>query len=112
MATHSDTANANRTAVYTVVFTVDLTEVNDLAFPPVNENQTAATLAATRSTFIPVGHSAGAGNFHHGPGTQGYKVKHGDTITAYDEEAYYLKANYVKSASNPHGILTIVSESA
>lgn len=86
---------------YTVVFTVDLTEVNDLAHPPVNENQTSATLAATRSTWLPSDPLVGNDN---------YQVKHGDTITAYDDYAYYLKQKYVKTASNPYGVLTVVSE--
>jgi len=94
---------ANRPASYTVVFTVDLTEVNNYGFPPVNANVADADLAATRSTWIPAGPFAGC---------QTRKLKHGDVFTAYDEEAYYLKANYVKSTSNPNGVLTVTSETA
>jgi hypothetical protein len=90
-------------AVYTITFEVDLTEVNDLAFPPVNEQQTSATLAQSRSTFISQGFHEGAEN---------RVMKHGDQFTVYDDEAYYLKRNYVKSATNPYGVLKIITETA
>jgi hypothetical protein len=88
-------------AAYTIVFEVDLTEVNDLAYPPVNDQQTSATLAQSRSTYIPQG-------FHEG--CENRIMKHGDQFTAYDDEAYYLKRNYVKSETNLHGVLKIITE--
>ncbi len=101
MATHDSTNEANRTASYTVVFSVDLTTPDAFSAPNVNGNQTQATLAAQRSTWIPAGFAEGC---------ETRQVKHGDQITAYDDEAYYLKDKYLKSATNPNGILTIVSE--
>lgn len=103
MSNANNSNTANRPPSYTVVFTVNLTRVSSTSFPSANENQTAGTIAATRSTWIPAGPFAGC---------QTRQVKHGDSITAYDEEAYYLKNNYVRSTSNPYGVLDVVSETA
>lgn len=100
MATANNTDTANRVASYVIVFTVDLTRTNSVSFPSANENQTSGTIALQRTTFIP----------SFSGGSQNMQVRHGDVFTAYDEDAYYLKAHYVKSASNPYGILTITTE--
>lgn len=100
MANNSRVANV--TGSYTVVFQVDLTAANYLSFPNPNGNQTEATMATTRSGWTPTGFTSG--------GDQTLTFKHGDQFTAYDNEAYYLKANYLKSVSNPNGVLSIVTE--
>jgi hypothetical protein len=99
---NSRAANLNES--YTIVFQVDLTAPSYLSFPSVNANQTEATLAASRSTFTPSGFRLGDQTFT--------TYKHGDQFTVYDDEAYYLKAKYLKSATNPNGFLTIVTETA
>ena len=101
MANNSRVANV--TGSYTIVFSVDLTAVNYLSAPNPNGNQTEATMAATRSGWTPSGFA------HHG-GCQNQTYKHGDQFTVYDDEAYYLKAKYLKSATNPYGVLVIVTE--
>lgn len=105
MPNANNSNTANRAASYTIVFTVDLRIPSAVAgsgsFPSVNENLSESTLPSTFDTWIP------AGPFQ---GCQTRKVKHGDVITAYDEEAYYLKQRYVRSASNIYGILTITTE--
>lgn len=101
MATRSNSNEANRPISYTVVFVTTLTGPQEFSSINTNGNQTAATMAAQCSTFIP------ASPFE---GCQGRQLKHGDQFTSYDDEAYYLKAKYVKSVSNPYGVLTVVSE--
>lgn len=100
MANSNNSSTANLPASYTIVFQVDLTSPTFPA-PGPNGDQTEAVMAATRSTWIPQGFEQGG---------QSRVVKHGDQFTAYDDYAYYLKNNYVRSASNPNGILTIVTE--
>jgi hypothetical protein len=67
---------------------------------PEQSGYPVGTFASQRSTFIP----------SFSGGSQNMQVHHGDVFTAYDEDAYYLKANYVRTASNPYGILTITTE--
>lgn len=101
MATHDNSRVANMTGSYSILFQVDLTATSYLSYPNPNGNQTEATMAAQRSGWSPSG-------FRNGDQNQTYK--HGDQFTAYDDEAYYLKANYLKSTTNPYGVLTIVTE--
>lgn len=99
---YDNTSNANRGTMYTVNFRVDLTAANYLAFPNPNGTQTEATMAATRSTWISFGPH----------GAENRKVIHDEEFTAYNEEAYYLKQKYEKTASNLNGVLVVVSEVA
>jgi hypothetical protein len=101
MSTYDNSRFSNRPVSYTVVFQVDLTSPSYLSYPNPNGNQTEATMAATRSTWAPSGFALG---------DQSRDFNHGDQFTAYDDEAYYLKANFLKSATNPNGVLTIVTE--
>lgn len=96
-----NTTTANRAASYTIVFQVDLTPFDTLSYPNANGNQSDATLAASRTTWMPTG-------WKHGD--QSRVFKHGDQFTVYDDEAYYLKANFLRSATNPKGVLTVVTE--
>lgn len=102
MSTHDNSRVANVVGSYTIVFEVDLTSPNYLAAPSANGSQTEATMASTRSGWTPSGFSKG--------GSQNLTFKHGDQFTVYDDEAYYLKAKYLKSSTNPNGVLKIVSE--
>lgn len=96
---------------YTIVFQVQLFSPSYLSSPNPNGNQTEATMAGTRSTFIPVGPRVPLES----PtgGEQNRKFVHGEQFTAYDMDAVYLKANYVYDAvTNPNGVLVIVTETA
>jgi hypothetical protein len=105
----------NITHSYTIVFQVQLYSPSYLSSPNPNGGQTEATMAATRSTWIPMGNKGGAngGSVNGGASTSNRQFKHGDTFTAYDYDAYYLKQNYVyNQVTNPNGVLVIVSETA
>lgn len=94
---------------YTIVFQVQLYSPSYLSSPSPNGNQTEATMAATRSTILPLG--PGVPNGDKTGGENNRKFKHGDQFTAYDLDAYYLKSKYVYNATtNPNGVLVIVSE--
>jgi hypothetical protein len=112
----------NITHSYTIVFQVQLYSPGYLSSPSPNGNQTEATMAATRSTLItmgpltPQGYIPGVDNSQFGEATGGNntrKFNHGDTFTAYDMDAYYLKQKYLYNpVTNPNGVLNIVSETA
>ena len=118
----------NLTHSYTVVFQVQLYSPDYLSAPSPNGDQTAAVMAQTRSTWLPMGNLGGidptkvtpanepkrgviGSHFGGGGSTSNRQFKHGDTFTAYDFDAYYLKQRYVYDPStNPNGVLVVVSE--
>jgi len=111
----------NITASYSVVFQVQLYSPDYLSAPNPNGDQTAAAMAATRSTWIPMSNNGptvpgvtSAENPNGGASggsAANRQFKHGDQFTAYDYDAYYLKKNYVYDpVANPNGVLVIVSE--